>query len=104
MNKVQQKAYNWLISQNYNEKNIVFQARKTPDFLTSDGKGFEVKLLYGKSTIWFFDSQFDLLTKMKNTNIIVFDSINDTPILNISSNSMIKNSIINGIKIVSVNN
>ena len=102
MNKTQQKAYDWLLTQGYTSKDIVFQPRKTPDFLTSDGKGWEAKMLYGKSTVWFFDKQISLLSKLNNTFVLVFESGSKNPISIITNEKIIGNAIIDGIRIISV--
>ena len=100
MNKSEIKGLNWLISKEYLEQEIVFQARKTPDFLTSDGKGWEVKKVYGKNTIWMSASQFERIKTMKNTTVVVFNDESDTPIITIPAENIEVNKIYNGIRLV----
>jgi hypothetical protein len=99
MNKTETKAYNWLLNKGYKPKDIVFQKRNTPDYLTSDRKGYEVKLKYG-SSIWFYRNQIDALKSMDDAEILVFDKESETPFLIIPSKELLENKIINGIKIV----
>ena len=100
MNKSEIKGLNWLISNGYSEQEIVFQARRTPDFLTSDGKGWEVKKVYGKNTFWMSISQFERIKLMKNTTIVIFNDEFDTPITTIPAENIEPNKIYNGIRFV----
>lgn len=84
MNISEQKAYRWLQYQGY--KGIVFRARVTPDFITEDGKGFEVKKARNNS-IWFSYGQFESLQEMSNTDILVYDD-DETPIAIIPFNEI----------------
>lgn len=101
MNTTEQKAFNWLLTQGYTNKDIVFQKRETPDFLTSDNKGYEVKLLYG-NVVWLYNNQIEELYNMDNTFVIVFDKNkkNPNPVSIIPSKKLKENKIIDGIKIV----
>lgn len=80
MNKTESKAYNWLLSKGYDELDIVFQGRGTPDFLTADGKGWEIKLVYGAHTIWMTNSQYGRIKEMDNVCIVVYTADSKTPI------------------------
>ncbi len=44
MNKNEIIGYNYLLSLGYKENNITFHKMMSPDFVTSDGKGWEVKV------------------------------------------------------------
>ena len=100
LNKTERKAYAWLLSKGYAEDEIIFQGRSTPDFLTSDGKGWEAKLVYGIHTVWISPSQFDLLKQMTNTTIVVYKSDSVEPLLLIPSDEIEVNKIFDGIRIV----
>ena len=77
MNITEQKAHRWLQYQGY--KGITFQQRTTPDFITEEGKKFEIKVIRG-NTIWFSEGQFQSLRdNAPDTTILVFDN-KDTPI------------------------
>lgn len=97
MNKTELVGYRWLLSQGYSEKEIVFQRRKTPDFITSDGRGYEIKLKRA-NTIVLFESQFKTLIGLKNTFILVFGGDDTTPIV-IPSGKLSTNKIIDGVNI-----
>ncbi len=78
MNETERKAFNWLIKKGIPESNISFRARKTPDFLTTDGRGYEVKLLsdYG---IYTNPKQLEEL-RDKNPTTLVFSPFAEEPI------------------------
>ena len=97
MNKTEKKAYRWLL-QRYSKEDIIFQRRKNPDFLTTDGKGYEAKRLYG-NTIWFTQRQFEEIKNLENVTILVFSDDKDEPILTFPA-TMLKNGlIIKGVKV-----
>jgi len=99
MNKSEIKGYNWLISKGYTESDIVFQGRSTPDFLTSDDKGWEIKRLYGKNLIWMSASQFKRIKQMENTQVVIFTDDLDLPISEIASNELKEGIIFDGIRL-----
>lgn len=45
MNKTETLAYQWLQDQGYSVSDIIFRKTDSPDFITADGKGWEVKLV-----------------------------------------------------------
>ena len=97
MNKTEKKAYRWLLRR-YSKEDIIFQRRKNPDFLTTDGKGYEAKRLYG-NTIWFTQRQFEEIKNLENVTILVFSDDKDEPILTFPA-TMLKNGlIIKGVKV-----
>ncbi len=98
MHKSETKGYSWLLKQGYSEEDIVYQKRKNPDFLTSDGKGFEVKRLYAK-TVWFTRNQFEEIKNMKDVTLLVFANEKDEPILTFSTSRLKEGGIIQGIYI-----
>lgn len=99
MNQTERKAFSWLLTQGYQESDIIEQKRKTPDFITKSGAGFEVKLVYGK-TIWFHKEQFEFLKNNENCSVLVFNKINTTPILQIPCKELEAGKVFEGIKIV----
>ena len=67
MNKTELKAYNWLVKQGHHIQ--ITNAINSPDLITDDGKGYEVKLLRG-GTITFSPGQLKVL-KSSPYNVIV---------------------------------
>lgn len=49
MTPTEQRAHRWLQAQGYARSEIRFQPRRSPDFLTDDGYGWEVKLIAGQT-------------------------------------------------------
>lgn len=49
MNQTESLTYDWLLSEGYAENDITFQPRRSPDFLTSDGKCWETKFTRNNS-------------------------------------------------------
>ena len=76
MNKTEEKAFKWIISQGY--KNLIY--KKTPTFITSDNKNFEIKRLYGNQII-FYNKQYQILKKLTNILILVFRDNENKPFL-----------------------
>lgn len=72
MNRSEQVAHDWLLEQGVELSEIVFRARKTPDFIVGDGRGYEVKRLYG-NTIRFSAGQVDKLLEYENAVVLVVD-------------------------------
>lgn len=99
MNKTETKAYQWLLKQGYSEDSMIFQPRRTPDFVCSDGKGYEVKRMYGKNTIWLYADQAEELAKNKDAEILVFSDDNDEPIARLPS-FMLKGGVVKGIRLL----
>jgi len=87
MNKVETKAYNWLQKKGLSETDIIYQARRNPDFLTSDGKGYEAKKIYGK-TLWFSSNQFEQLSNMTNVTILGFTDDKEEPTLILAASEL----------------
>jgi len=69
MNKTQERALNWLISQGYKKQEIIFR-QTSPCFFIKDKK-FDVKRLYGNQII-FYNSQYLELKKDPSVAILVF--------------------------------
>lgn len=67
MNKTEVKAKHWLEKQGY--KNIIFQNRRSPDFLVSEGIGFEVKFVR-RNTVTFSRRQWHQLHEHPNVKIL----------------------------------
>lgn len=100
MNITEQKAYQWLLKKKgYKEQEIVFQSRKSPDFITADGYGYEIKLLYNK-VVWFNKPQLELLQHMPNVFLVIFARDKDEPIIVIPTVDIYENAVVQGIKIV----
>jgi len=71
MNKTEKKAHEWILSTL--KKEPTFQRRKSPDFVCSDGSGYEIKLLRSNA-ITFSSSQFETLREFPyDLKIVVFD-------------------------------
>lgn len=49
MTPTEQRAYAWLQTQGYAREDIRFQPHRSPDFVTDDGRGWEVKLFEGQT-------------------------------------------------------
>lgn len=81
MNKIEQKARLWLMREKGLTGGQIRKSDGTPDFETPVG-GFEVKLLYGDSII-FYGSQIDQLRAKPDTIIVVF-STGDDPVAEFS--------------------
>ena len=96
MNKSEGKGYKWLLKQGYKEEDIVFQT-KGIDFICADGKGYEVKRLYGH-VIWFHKGQLER-TRGENNSVLVFDDDREEPLAVIPSMELEKNKVISGIKV-----
>lgn len=97
MYKTEELAFKWLLNQGYKEKDIVYQSRRSPDFILSDGKKFEVKKLYGR-VIWFTAEQFDII-KEENTTVLVFDLETPEPLAIFTMDQLEPNAVVDGIKI-----
>lgn len=78
MNKTEAKAYNWLTDK-FKGLEIVFQRRINPDFIDSNGNGYEVKLLRGNA-ITFSEGQLEKLIKFGKVTIILMNDKNPEPI------------------------
>ena len=76
MNKTQERALNWLISQGYKKQEIVFK-QNSPCFIIKDKK-FDVKRFYGNQII-FYNKQYVELKKNPNTIILVFRDNENEP-------------------------
>jgi hypothetical protein len=70
---------NWLLQQGYKKEDLALR-QKSPNFLTSDNKKFEVKRLYGTQII-FYNSQYQQLKKDLKTTILVFRDNESSPFL-----------------------
>jgi len=71
MNVTEQKAYRWL-EQHTGYSDLVFQQRRSPDFLAPDGTGYEVKKVRN-GTILFTDAQWMSLQKHSRVKVVVFN-------------------------------
>ena len=56
MNQTEQLAYEWLQNQGIAKQDIIFQSKKTPDFLTPVGE-YEVKKSQGKKILFSGDQE-----------------------------------------------
>lgn len=75
MTKIEQKARLWLMRNKGLKGGEIRKSNGTPDFETPLG-GFEVKLLYGDS-ILFYANQIDQLHARPDTTILVFSTADD---------------------------
>lgn len=85
MNKTQELALNWLISQGYKKQDIVFR-QGSPCFSIKDKK-FDVKRFYGNQII-FYNNQYIQLKKNLNTIILIFRDNETEPYLKINFNEI----------------
>lgn len=69
MNITDKKARRWLESQGIP---VTYSSRSSPDFISNNGHGYEVKLLRRK-TIVFGRYQFDLLKDFPAITVLVFN-------------------------------
>lgn len=69
MNTSERVAYEWLLGRGYVEEDITLRSNQTPDFVTSNGAAFEVKLLYGNS-IRFSSGQVDKILAHGNVTVL----------------------------------
>lgn len=79
MNQTETLAYEWLIAQGYSQEQIAFQRRRSPDFVTADGKGWEVKLVRENSII-FSTSQLLSLRDHSHSTVLIFRTGEAAPI------------------------
>jgi hypothetical protein len=73
----EKKAFTWLIKTGYQPQDLRYQGRTSPDFIGRDGRGFEVKLVNGR-TIMFADTQIEKLSNQE-TYILVFSHKSPLP-------------------------
>ena len=85
MNKTQERALNWLISEGYKKQDILFK-QSSPCFFTKDKK-FDVKRLYGNQII-FYNNQYKQLKKFPNTTILIIRDNESSPYLKINFNEI----------------
>ena len=98
INKSEIKGYNWLLSKGYKESEINFRVCDTPDFITLDGRGWEIKRVYNNQ-IYMSKSQFERLKLMNNTQVVIFIDEDELPILEIASNIIETGKLSNGINL-----
>lgn len=70
MNAAEERGYAWLLECGYRPAQIEFQPNRSPDFLTSDGRGFEVKAPTNDRGIYFETSQ---MRSLAGTTVVIFD-------------------------------
>jgi len=87
MNKTEEGFFKWLLKQGYKPEDIHYQGRGTLDFVTSDGRKWEVKRLYRHKILIYpsggtrqWDALFD---DPENTEIVVMDERKEDPVLRI---------------------
>src|SRR3989442_1268507 len=85
MNQTEVLAHAWLKRQGITD--IVFQPRKTPDFLTPKGN-FEAKRVYG-NVVYFTAGQKGRITETKST-VIAFEDGYPDPVLTLKPNDLEK--------------
>lgn len=101
MTTSERNAFIWLQKKGYRPDNITYRTNTTPDFITDDGYGYEVKLLSSSINnivdnnrnryLSIDKNQFDRLVKMQNTFILVFEHGNEEPIAVFPSNELADN-------------
>lgn len=103
MNKIEVKAFKYLIEEmGYSKNSIKFRCHASPDFITSDGCGYEIKRNVS-NCIYFQKSQFEKLKNVNNVYILVFNDNEDIPISIFLSNELSENKIIDDIEIRIIN-
>ena len=75
MNRTEELTHAWLIRSGYAESDITFQRRRSPDFLTADGRCWETKLARN-NTVTFTRGQVEGL-KNQGCSVVVFEA--ETP-------------------------
>jgi len=71
MNKNEKVAYNWLRGIGYSDYDIDYKNNRSPDFILSDGTGYEHKIL-NSHTITLSDRQWITLLNCKNCYLVPF--------------------------------
>ena len=61
MNRTELVTFDWLLTQGYTESDITFQRRRSPDFLTADGKCWETKLARNNTAVFTINQTTSLL-------------------------------------------
>lgn len=105
MNPTETLAYDWLLTNlNYEPENILYQNKDSPDFICSDGKGFEVKkanITNNSKSITFHKSQWDKLKeKQDQITILVYTSTTENQPILLSMKELKEREKISGIKIL----
>jgi hypothetical protein len=99
MNKTESKTLNWLMRQGTPKEAIHYQARRSPDFILADGRGFEAKRIVG-NTIFFGAKQFEDLKRRKDKVIVLaFTDQSEEPIA-LSMSEIEVDRVIKGVHIV----
>lgn len=99
MNKTEIKGLQYILTNTkYTEKDILFQQKASPDFICSDGHGFEIKSIYVKDII-FHESQWNELKQQKNIDVLAFYHDSDIPIV-LPMSTLVEKEIIQGIKVI----
>jgi hypothetical protein len=96
MNQTEQKAFQYLISTcGYTEDDVIFQPCRSPDFVCSDGKSFEVKKIVNRK-IMFHRKQFEQFRQANCLTILVYDETQKcvTPLLKFAFSALLENSIL----------
>ena len=76
MMPVEEKAVRWLKGQG---KEVIYRPGKSPDFIATDGQGYEVKLLF-KNGMAFHRAQINRLKAFGGVTILVFTTEGDEPV------------------------
>ena len=97
MNKTEEKTLRWLLRQGIPRKSIHYQTRRSPDFITEDGRWFEAKRILGRAIV-FGANQFKELKKNANrTTVLAFTDDSEEPVI-IPMSEIEPDRIIKGIK------
>lgn len=71
LNETERAGYFWLRRQ-YDDADIEFQVRASPDFLTTDGKGWEIKLIR-QNVITFSSYQLAMAQTHPKCTVLAFE-------------------------------
>lgn len=109
MNATERVCFEWL-KKKYNESDIVYQKGKLIRFITSDGKKWIVRRVYG-NVVWFYKDQIDKIRSLENGYILLVTTtgVKEIPTKEISCESIINGIVVkcvdrnNQLKVIQVN-
>lgn len=78
MNVTETAAFNWLLNRGYSPDQITYQYASSPDFVTADGRGWEVKAPTGR-VVMFGARQIADLRAFGPTTVLLWEAGHDRP-------------------------
>jgi len=104
MSIIESRALKYLTEEmGYSSEDIQYRYNKSPDFITSDNCGYEIKRKQG-NCIYFHIDQLEKLKNKSNVDILVFDDEEDAPISIFPANIIEEGKIIDGLTIRTIKN